>query len=187
MKRVDGRLLFRMRYAINDVMKWSTGDDTVSEMLTDVAWDVLKGNNPSLYQYLYEEVDGETEIGIAGNDFVVTLSEPEEALAARRKDEPPTPRELLEEAVKITEVIVTHGGMATKTAVEDVLMNRFDSLNRCEAHDVMNAVEFLNLKPPDRRFNDEPAPTLEQYAPFLAGVDIRWYRGNPFALQGVQK
>jgi aspartate 1-decarboxylase len=86
------------------------------------------------------------------------------------------------EALRITELIVTNGGMANKTAVEDVLINMFSTLDRASAHDIMNEIEFFDMKAPNRRLHpDTNPPTVEEYAPYFHGVDVKWYRGNPFA------
>ena len=101
------------------------------------------------------------------NDILLELAEIVEA-------------DLTREALRITEVIVVNGGMATKSAVEDVLMEMFQSLTRYRAHAIMNHLEINNMKIPDRRFNHVDTPTLEEYAPYMKGVEIKWYRGNPF-------
>jgi hypothetical protein len=80
---------------------------------------------------------------------------------------------LVHEAVEIKYVIYKAGGMATKTAVEDVLMLRHSGLDRYEAHDVLNRVEFLNLKirkPYACEANTE-RPTLADY-PEISQVEV---------------
>ena len=87
--------------------------------------------------------------------------------------------DLTKEALRITEVIVVNGGMATKSAVEDVLMAMFHSLTRYRAHAIMNHLEVNNMRIPDRRFDRDDVPTLDEYAQYMEDVEIRWYKGNP--------
>lgn len=54
-------------------------------------------------------------------------------------------RDLVEEALAVRRQIISDGQMATKSAVEDVLMKRHD-IDRCVAHDVMNHIERNNLR-----------------------------------------
>lgn len=49
--------------------------------------------------------------------------------------------QLLKEAQEIEFLIVNDGGMATKSAVETILMNRHPDLSRADAHTIMNAKE----------------------------------------------
>lgn len=41
--------------------------------------------------------------------------------------------------------IIAAGGMASKSAVEDVIMPMF-GIDRCEAHEIMNEIEYKNLR-----------------------------------------
>lgn len=58
------------------------------------------------------------------------------------------------EAIRIRFLIVKAGRMATKTAVEDVLMIRHPELDRAAAHDVMNTIEYTQAERPYFRFRD---------------------------------
>jgi hypothetical protein len=80
---------------------------------------------------------------------------------------------LVHEAVEIKYVIFEAGGMATKTAVEDVLMLRHPGLGRHEAHDVLNRAEFLNLKirKPYACEANADRPTLDDY-PEIGQVNV---------------
>ena len=49
-------------------------------------------------------------------------------------------------AISIRKEIVEGGGMATKSLVENRLMNVFDGLDRYNAHSVMNHIEYHNLR-----------------------------------------
>lgn len=49
--------------------------------------------------------------------------------------------QLLKEAQEIEFLIIDDGGMATKTAVETILMNRHPDLSRADAHTITNAKE----------------------------------------------
>lgn len=53
--------------------------------------------------------------------------------------------EMIDFARRVQGAIVDRGGMATKSAVEDILMPVFQ-IDRSEAHDVLNVIEFCNLK-----------------------------------------
>lgn len=48
---------------------------------------------------------------------------------------------LLEETADIQYLIVNAGGMATKTAVENILMRQYPGLSRSDAHTILNNVE----------------------------------------------
>ena len=89
---------------------------------------------------------------------------------------------LVADALAIREIIYSHGGMATKSAVEDVLMNKHRQLemNRYWPHMVMNHIEQQNAQIPDRRFSSEPRPSLDEWRVYFDGVDCHWYRGDPF-------
>ena len=78
---------------------------------------------------------------------------------------------LLQEAIDIRYVIVSMGGMATKSCVEDVLMLRH-GINRPNAHDIMNHIEFNDLDrfPLRRGFSGKP-PSLFDF-PEIAQVDV---------------
>lgn len=54
-------------------------------------------------------------------------------------------RELVAEALEIRRSIVASGDMATKTAVENVLMQRH-GISRSDAHGILNHIESQNLK-----------------------------------------
>lgn len=47
-------------------------------------------------------------------------------------------------ALETRRSIVASGGMATKTAVENIIMPKFN-IDRSEAHDIMNEIESQNL------------------------------------------
>lgn len=51
----------------------------------------------------------------------------------------------VDEALDIRRTIIAAGGMATKTAVEDVLMERH-GMERGDAHSIMNHIEAHNLR-----------------------------------------
>ncbi len=84
---------------------------------------------------------------------------------------------IYEEARDIRYVIHLAGGMATKTAVEDVLLARHATLNRADAHAIMNWIEFNDIDRfvHKRHFEGAP-PTIADYpeinqahVPFLSG------------------
>lgn len=52
--------------------------------------------------------------------------------------------ELLAEAENIQYLVVKGGGMATKTLVENIMMERFGGMTRSDAHSICNAVESCN-------------------------------------------
>jgi hypothetical protein len=79
---------------------------------------------------------------------------------------------LVEDALKIQKVIYDHGGMATKSIVEDVLIGKHEGVDRHQAHAIMNGIEQE-----DRRWTKEVS--LAEYAPYMTGIEIRWSRGNP--------
>ena len=72
---------------------------------------------------------------------------------------------LVNEARDIRFVIVKAGGMATKSAVEDVLMLRHSEIGRSEAHEVTNYIEQNNIDafPMRRRFEMDIEPTIEDF------------------------
>lgn len=81
--------------------------------------------------------------------------------------------DLMREATEIQYVILVAGGMATKTTVEDVLMLRHPGLDRYNAHNILNDVEFYNLKirkPYAGEANPE-RPTLDDY-PEIGQVEV---------------
>lgn len=53
--------------------------------------------------------------------------------------------QLVDEALAIRRAIVAAGGMATKTAVENELMQRH-GMSRSDAHSIMNHIEAHNLR-----------------------------------------
>lgn len=84
------------------------------------------------------------------------------------------------EAIRIRYLIVRAGGMATKTAVEDVLIMRRTVPDRSTGHQIMNDIEYhrLDVMPgrpwPEQRYGAEPDPA--DY-PEICKVDsIRFYR-----------
>lgn len=52
---------------------------------------------------------------------------------------------MVREAITIRNDIVASGGMATKTSVENVLMERH-GIDRYDAHNIMNHIEFRNYR-----------------------------------------
>jgi len=86
---------------------------------------------------------------------------------------------LIADALIIREIIYTHDGMATKSAVEDVLMAKH-GIARYWPHTAMNSIESRNIQMPDRRFTSEPSPSLDEWAVYFDGIDCHWNRGNPF-------
>lgn len=56
-------------------------------------------------------------------------------------------RLLIIEARTHVGTIMRAGGMATKSAVENLLMAAHPGLTRRHGHDVMNHIEYHNLKP----------------------------------------
>ena len=53
--------------------------------------------------------------------------------------------DMVREAIGIRNAIVASGGMATKTSVENVLMERH-GIDRYDAHNIMNHIEFRNYR-----------------------------------------
>ena len=87
--------------------------------------------------------------------------------------------EKLTDAARIVEVIFVNGGMATKSAVEVILMARYPGMSHSDAHDAMNTLEFFNVQPNHGPYEDETPPTIDEYCLYMQGVDIRWFDGNP--------
>lgn len=56
--------------------------------------------------------------------------------------------DMVREAITIRNGIVESGGMATKTSVENVLMERH-GIDRYDAHNIMNHIEFRNYRTAD--------------------------------------
>ena len=83
---------------------------------------------------------------------------------------------LVAEAIDIRYAIVNAGGMATKSAVEDVLIARH-SIDRYDAHVVTNHIEFNDLDrfPLRRRFEDGEAPTINDF-PEIRNVRVPFLR-----------
>lgn len=53
---------------------------------------------------------------------------------------------MVEQAREIQGRIITAGGMATKSSVEDELMPLY-GIDRGTAHDIMNHIEYHNMRP----------------------------------------
>ena len=77
--------------------------------------------------------------------------------------------ELVTHSVTLRATIMQHGGMATKSVIEDVLMLMYPGLNREQAHMIQNHVEHRNLD----RSGRTPAE-LKRYAPYLKQVNVNW-------------
>ena len=89
---------------------------------------------------------------------------------------------LVRDALAIGWLIYMNGGIATKSAVEDVLMLRHEGLDRTAAHDITNLIEYYDLSSSalrtrtwDRNWGDPPS--LAEY-PEILQAHIRWPRGN---------
>ena len=54
-------------------------------------------------------------------------------------------RQMVTTAVQIRNRIMAAGEMATKTRVENEIMPMFN-IDRCDAHSIMNHIEYRNLK-----------------------------------------
>ena len=85
------------------------------------------------------------------------------------------------EAIRIRYLIVREGGMATKTAVEDVMILRGTVPDRYAGHQIMNDIEFYNLSVwPGRawpaHYGEEPA--LADY-PEIFKVGVKFYGKLP--------
>lgn len=74
--------------------------------------------------------------------------------------------EILAEVAEIQFLIVEAGGMATKTAVEEVLMKRH-GLDRSDAHTFVNVAaagrDFMVRRGGVEWLADRPAPVVEKY------------------------
>lgn len=81
---------------------------------------------------------------------------------------------LTQEALVVRWLIYTEGGMATKTAVEDVMLLRHPLLTRYDFHQIMNQVEFYQLDNNLIRYGHLPY-TIEDM-PEIKQCDIRWWR-----------
>lgn len=88
---------------------------------------------------------------------------------------------LRNDALAIRQIIFEHGGMANKSAVEDVMMRKHPGLDRSEAHDILNHIEYHNMIA-----GGLPEP-LEDWIEFFAGVRVQWFRGNPFDGLAIEK
>jgi hypothetical protein len=82
--------------------------------------------------------------------------------------------ELIIDVLHIREIIFTNGGMANKSAVEDVLMNRHPVLIRIEARSITNYVESHNMDRAGHR------PDLESWRDAFEGVEIQWMGESPY-------
>lgn len=65
---------------------------------------------------------------------------------------------LIEQAVRVRDVVVFAGGMATKSFMEDFLMLKFPGLSRYDAHTVTNHIEYENKK---SSYSNNP--TIQEY------------------------
>ena len=83
---------------------------------------------------------------------------------------------LVLDAICCKYAIVKNGGMANKSAVEDFLILRH-SVDRCEAHEIMNNIEYHMLDSDlyRRSFGEVPSASLADY-PELKNVKIKWYK-----------
>lgn len=82
---------------------------------------------------------------------------------------------LIADALAIQQLIRENGGNPSKSVVEDVLMNAHSGLERPEAHDVLNHIEFHDM----RRLAKDRID-LDLWRAAFVGVDVRWYDGDPF-------
>lgn len=105
-----------------------------------------------------------------------------EIVAAKETPRTPAVEQLTDEAFahliavanRIKSAIYHHGGLATKSAVEDVMMVMYDGLTRGPAHDVMNYLEYHHVP-----VLGEDEVTLDEFAPYLKVVEIQWWKGDP--------
>lgn len=86
---------------------------------------------------------------------------------------------LVLEALQVKEIIYTNGGIATKSAVENVLMAKHGELDRGESHSILNHIEFQNFPVAGHD------PDMAEWAEFFASVRIKWFHGNPFEVEAV--
>ena len=87
-------------------------------------------------------------------------------------------KEILDHAFNVRYLIFENGGMATKSAVEDVLMNIYPFLPRDSAHSLMNYIESNNQSCISQVARRERLPTLEEYAPYMTDVRIPFFDGR---------
>ncbi len=81
-------------------------------------------------------------------------------------------------ALEIRQAIVKYGGMANKSAVEDVMLAMFADLARDDVHEILNHCEYYMLS---YKGNDPAEELLMRYAPYMPDAHIKWYRGNPLS------
>ena len=82
-----------------------------------------------------------------------------------------------DKAVTIQRFIIENGGMARKSAVEDVLFNMY-GVGREDAHGVLNYIEYHRI-----HYKTGQPATVDDMRPYFTGVDAGWYRGDPFQRQ----
>jgi len=84
------------------------------------------------------------------------------------------------DALMIRKVIFENAGMASKSVVEDVMMRKHPGLKRMEAHEILNHIEFHNLK------HQGIADDVLDWEPFFDGVKVDWHAGDPFEMARAQ-
>jgi len=96
---------------------------------------------------------------------------------------PPEWWDLINESIGIKWVIDRNAGNCCKSSVEDVLMLRHPELNRHDAHEAQNLIEYYDLDKSSflRRawMMETPEPTINDY-PEIRQAKIKWFKGSPF-------